>query len=122
MERRLAKKKTNNEAEVELNSTPPTQEEATQSFEDKKQQTNENEKKTPNESSQVKFVLPTCKTKVGTGGKRLKTLRSPKSAAPSINNLKRIALSGISLDVNKKKKKKQKRIYNRNNINTELQK
>ena len=55
---------------------------------------------------QVKFILPTCKTKVGTGGKRRKTLRSPKSAAPSINNLKRIALSGISLDVNKKKKKK----------------
>ena len=74
-------------------------------------------------SNQVKFILPTCKTKVGTGGKRRKTLRSPKSAAPSINNLKRIALSGISLDVNKKKKKKkQKRIYNRNNINTELQK
>ena len=56
-------------------------------------------------SSQVKFILPTCKTKVGTGGKRRKTLRSPKSAAPSINNLKRIALSGISLDVNKKTKK-----------------
>ena len=73
--------------------------------------------------SQVKFILPTCKTKVGTGGKRRKTLRSPKSAAPSINNLKRIALSGISLDVKKKKKKKkQKRIYNRSNINTELQK
>ena len=57
------------------------------------------------ESSQVKFILPTCKMKVGTGGKRQKTLRSPKSAAPSINNLKRIALSGISLDVIKKKKK-----------------
>ena len=55
------------------------------------------------DSSQVKFILPTCKTKVGTGGKRRKTLRSPKSAAPSINNLKRIALRGISLDVNKKK-------------------
>ena len=74
-------------------------------------------------SSQVKFILPTCKTKVGTGGKRRKTLLSPKSAAPSINNLKRIALSGISLDVNKKEnKKKQKRIYNRSNINTALQK
>ena len=47
-----------------------------------------------------------------TGGKRRKTLRSPKSAAPSINNLKRIALSGISLDVNKKKK-------NRNAFTTE---
>ena len=56
-------------------------------------------------SSQVKFILPTCKTKVDTGGKRPKTLRSSKSAAPSINNLKRIALSGISPDVNKKKKK-----------------
>ena len=64
--------------------------------------------------SQVKFILPTCKTKVGTGGKRRKTLRSPKSAAPSINNLKRIALSGISLDVNKKKKKR-----NRNAFTTE---
>ena len=63
---------------------------------------------TKNFESQVKFILPTCKTKVGTGGKRRKTLRSPKSAAPSINNLKRIALSGISLDVNKKKKKKKK--------------
>ena len=62
-------------------------------------------------TSQVKFILPTCKTKVGTGGKRRKTLRSPKSAAPSINNLKRIALSGISLDVNKKK--------NRNAFTTE---
>ena len=66
-------------------------------------------------SSQVKFILPTCKTKVGTGGKRRKTSRSPKSAAPSINNLKRIALSGISLDVNKKKKKKK----NRNAFTTE---
>ena len=64
-------------------------------------------------SSQVKFISPTCKTKVGTGGKRQKTSRSPKSAAPSINNLKRIALSGISLDVNKKKKK------NRNAFTTE---
>ena len=36
---------------------------------------------------------------MGTGGKRRKTLRSPKSAAPSINNLKRIALRDISLDV-----------------------
>ena len=63
-------------------------------------------------SSQVKFILPTCKTKVGRGGKRRKTLRSPKSAAPSINNLKRIALSGISLDVNKKKR-------NRNAFTTE---
>ena len=57
-------------------------------------------------SSQVKFILPTCKTKVGTGGKRRKTLRSPKSAAPSINNLKRFTLSGISLDVKIIKKKK----------------
>ena len=55
--------------------------------------------------SQVKFILPTCKTKVGTGGKRLKTIRSPKSAAPSINNLKRFTLSGISLDVKIIKKK-----------------
>ena len=31
--------------------------------------------------SQVKFILPTCKTKADTGGKRRKTLRSPKSAA-----------------------------------------
>ena len=60
----------------------------------------------PGWSSQVKFILPTCKTKVGTGGKRPKTLRSPKSAAPSINNLKRFALSGISLDVKIIKKKK----------------
>ena len=36
------------------------------------------------DTSQVKFILPTCKTKVGTGGKRRKTLRSPKSAAPSV--------------------------------------
>ena len=55
-------------------------------------------------TSQVKFILPTCKTKVGTGGKRRKTLWSPKFAARSINNLKRIALRGISLDVKKKKK------------------
>ena len=40
-------------------------------------------------------------TESGTSGKRRKTLRSPKSAAPSINNLKRIALRGISLDVKK---------------------
>ena len=39
-------------------------------------------------------------------GKRRKTLRSSKSAAPSINNLKRIALRGISLDVKIIKKKK----------------
>ena len=62
-------------------------------------------------SSQIKFISPTRKTKVGTGGKRRKTLRSPKSAAPSINNLKRFALRGISLDVNKKK--------NRNAFTTE---
>ena len=49
MERRLAKQ-TNNEAEVELNNTPPTQEEATQSFEDKKHQINEKEKTPPNEN------------------------------------------------------------------------
>ena len=49
MERRLAKQ-TNNEAEVELNCTPPTQEEATQSFEDKKYQINEKKKKTSNEN------------------------------------------------------------------------
>ena len=73
------------------------------------------------EKSEVKFILPSCKTKVGTGGKRRKTLRSPKSAASSINNLKRFTLSGISLDV-KIIKKQKKRIYNRNNINTELQK
>ena len=54
----------------------------------------------------VKFILPACKTNVGTGGKRRNTLRSRKSAAPSINNLKCIALRGISLDVNKKKKKR----------------
>ena len=58
------------------------------------------------EPSQVKFILPTCKTKVGTGGKRRKTLRSPKSAASSINNLKRIALRSISPDVKIIKKKK----------------
>ena len=33
--------------------------------------------------AEVKSILPTCKTKIGTGGKRRKTLRSPKSAAPS---------------------------------------
>ena len=60
------------------------------------------------------------KTKVGTGGKRRKTLRSPKFAAPSINSFKRFTLNGISLEL-KIIKKKQKRIYNRNNINTELQ-
>ena len=67
-------------------------------------------------SSQVKFILPTCKTKVGTGGKQQKTLRSPKSAAPSINNLKRIALSGISLDVNKKKKKTETHLQQKQHI------
>ena len=50
-------------------------------------------------NSQVKFILPSCKTKVGIGGKWQKTLRSPKSSASSINNLKRIALRGISFDV-----------------------
>ena len=57
-------------------------------------------------ASQVKFILPTCKTKVGTGGKRRKALRSPKPAAPSIKNLKRFTLSGILLDVKIIKKKK----------------
>ena len=44
--------------------------------------------------SQVKYILPTCKTKVGTGGKRRKILRLSQSAAPYINNLKRFTLSG----------------------------
>ena len=48
---------------------------------------------------EVKFILPTCKTKVGTGRKRKKTLRSRNAAAPSINNLKRFTFSCISLDV-----------------------
>ena len=65
MERRLAKQ-TNNDAEVELNSTPPTQQEATQSYEDKKQQTNENEKKTPNENRK-----PTTQTKRDSGKRPL---------------------------------------------------
>ena len=56
MERRLAKH-ANNDAEVELSSTPPTQQEATQSYEGKKQQTNKNEK-TPNENRK-----PTTQTK-----------------------------------------------------------
>ena len=65
-------------------------------------------------ASQIKFILAICKTKVGTCGKRRKTLRSLKSAAPSINNLKRFTLSDISLEV--KIIKKNKRIYNRNKV------
>ena len=52
---------------------------------------------------------------------RWETAKDLKSAAPSINNLKRIALSGISLDVNKKKKNRNA-FTNRSNINTALQK
>ena len=54
--------------------------------------------------SQVKFILPTCKTKVGTGGKRVRPY-GHLYVAPSINNLKRFTLSGISLDVKMIKKK-----------------
>ena len=61
--------------------------------------------------SQVKFILPTRKTKVGTGGKRRKTLRSPKSSAASINNVKRIALRGISLDVKIIQKKRNRNAF-----------
>ena len=48
--------------------------------------------------------------KVGTGGKWRKNLRSSKSAALSIKNLKRFAVSAISLEV-KLQKKKRKRAY-----------
>ena len=61
-------------------------------------------------SSQVKFILPTCKTKVGTSGKRRKTLRSSKSAAPSINNLS-FTLSGISLEIKIIKRKKNRNAF-----------
>ena len=58
--------------------------------------------------------------KVGTGSKRRKILRSSKSAAPSINNLKRFILSGIFLEVKiitkKNKNKEQKSMYNGNRI------
>ena len=54
-------------------------------------------------SSQVCFT--NMQNESSTGGKRRKTLRSPKSAAPSINNLKRFTLSSISLDVKIIKKK-----------------
>ena len=47
--------------------------------------------------------------------KQRKTLRSSKSAAPSVNNLKRFTLSGISLEVKIIKKKKQS-MYNRNEV------
>ena len=64
----------------------------------------------------LKFIFQTCETKVGSGRKRRKTLRSSKSAAPSINNLKRCSLSGISLQIKIIHKKKQKCIYNRNEV------
>ena len=60
-------------------------------------------------ANQVKFILQICKTKVGTGGKRRKTFPSSKSAAPTINNLKRFTLSGISLEAKIIKKKKKNR-------------
>ena len=53
----------------------------------------------------VQFILLICKTKVDTGGKRRKTLPLSKSAAPSINNLKRFPFSGISLEVKYSTKK-----------------
>ena len=76
MERRLAKQ-TNNEAEVELNSTPPTQAEATQSFEDKKHEINEKEKKTPNENRPKDAEQkPTTQTKRDSGKRHCRT-RAP---------------------------------------------
>ena len=82
MERRLAKQ-TNNEAEVELNSTPPTQEEATQSFEDNKHQTNEKEKKTSNENRPKDAEQkPTTQTKRDSGKRPL----SNSSASPTMKH------------------------------------
>ena len=60
----------------------------------------------PRSASQVKFILPTCKTKLGTIGKRRKNLRSSKSAALSLNNLKRFTLSSILLEFKIIKRKK----------------
>ena len=79
MERRLAKQ-TNNEAEVEINSTPPTHEEVTQSFEDNKHQTNEKEKKTLNENRPKDAEQkPTTQTKRDSGKRPL----SDSSASPT---------------------------------------
>ena len=76
MERRLAKQ-TNSKAEVELNTTPPTQEEATQSFEDKKHQINEKEKKTPFENRPKDTEQkPTTQTKRDSGNAHCRT-RAP---------------------------------------------
>ena len=84
MERRLAKL-TNNEAEVELNSTPPTQEEATQLFQDKKHQINEKEKKTPNKNRPKDAEQkPTTQTKRNSGKRPL----SDSSASPTMKHRK----------------------------------